>query len=206
MSNYAASIVSLFYNAKAAKSGNILRHISTVGHAVKVATKFSKTDTDGGRALKDVFDSLNKSAKTNKGLDLLGKGLRLTKKTDPISLTCLSIRTAKSNSPVRTLMAGAADYFFSTVVEDFMVNNAKSIANVKGIKTLNDKLVNFSKSSGMGQIPSLIYGGLFAAGSILSGNLAAKAGNWLADKLGLSQEEKSNPNIGPDGKKKYYFG
>ena len=85
---------------------------------------------------------------------------------------------------------------------------AKDIANIKGIKNLNDGMVNFCKGKkGLSVVPAVVYGVLFTVGSMVGSNAFRKAGTWVADKLGLpkSQQEPDNHKTA-DGKTKYYFG
>ena len=77
MSNYVASLISLYENTKAAKGGNILRHASVVGHASKVITKLASGQ--GGEApaklCQGIVDTFNKATEGSKSVILLEKVL-----------------------------------------------------------------------------------------------------------------------------------
>ena len=95
------------------------------------------------------------------------------------------------------------------IVEGAMIKHAKDIANIKGIKQMNDAMVNFcSKKGGAFQvIPAVVYGVLFTVGSMVGSNAFRKAGTWVADKLGLDKSQQPPDNHKTaDGKTKYYFG
>ena len=210
MANYVASLISLYGNAKAAKSGNILRHISTVGHASKVVTKLAagQGGATAAKVRQGIVDTFDKMTKGSKVGNIVRKGVSLSRHTDPISATCAMIRVAKSDTPARAFIEEASDLIGMFVVEGSMIKYAKNIANIKGIKTLNDGMQKFCKGNGpLSVVPAIVYGLLFTAGSALGSSTFRKAGSWLADKLGLakSQQQPDNHKT-PDGKTKYYFG
>lgn len=207
-------MISCYGSAKKAKDGNILRHVSTVGHASKVVTKLAKVDCVAGHVAKAGLDTLDAAAKTSKGLQAAGKLIKLSRYTDPISCACALIRVGKSDIPGRSFIEEASALCGMFVVEGAMIKHAKSIANIKGIKQLNDGLVKFSKNTkGCGQLPALAYGVLFTIGSAIGTKLAGKAGKWIADKLQLpeSQQKKEQEALkaqkeAQKPKKQYYWG
>ena len=211
MSNYVASIISLCENAKAAKNGNILRHVSTIGHASKLITKLaSGQGTEATTKLcQGIVDTFDKATAGSKIGQAVRKGVKLSRNTDPISATCAMIRVCKSDTPARAFLEEGADILGMFIDEGSMIKYAKDIANIKGIKTLNDSMVNFCKNKGgpMQVVPAIVYGVLFTAGSIIGSGAFRKAGTWVADKLGLakSQQQPDNHKTA-DGKTKYYFG
>lgn len=211
MANYVSSIISLAQNANAAKNGNILRHISTVGHASKLVTKLaSGQGTEATTKLcTKIVDTFNKATEGSKVGSLIRKGVKASRYTDQISATCAMIRAVKSDTPARAFIEESADIMGMFIVEGAMIKHAKSIANIKGIKQANDAMVNFcNKKGGAFQVvPAIVYGVLFTAGSIIGSNAFRKAGTWIADKLGLAKsEQKPDNHKTPDGKTKYYFG
>ena len=211
MSNYVASLISLASNVKAAKDGNILRHVSVVGHASKVITKLaSGQGTEATTKLcTSIVDTFNKATEGSKVGSLVRKGVKLSRNTDPISATCAMIRVAKSDTPGRAFLEESSDLMGMFIVEGAMIKHAKDIANIKGIKQVNDAMVNFcNKKGGAFQvIPAVVYGVLFTVGSMMGSNAFRKAGSWVADKLGLDKSQQPPDNHKtPDGKTKYYFG
>lgn len=210
MSNYVASLISLYENAKAAKGGNILRHASVVGHASKVITKIASGQAGEAPAklCQGIVDTFNRATEGSKVGNIVRKGVKLSRNTDPISATCAMIRVCKSDTPARAFLEEASDIMGMFIVEGSMIKYAKDIANIKGIKTLNDGMVNFCKGKkGLNVVPAVVYGVLFTVGSMVGSNAFRKAGSWVADKLGLpkSQQEPDNHKTA-DGKTKYYFG
>lgn len=211
MANYVSSLISLAQNYDAAKNGNILRHVSVVGHASKLVTKLaSGQGTEATTKLcTKIVDTFNKATEGSKVGNLVRKGVKASRYTDQISATCAMIRAAKSDTPARAFIEESSDIMGMFIVEGAMIKHAKSIANIKGIKQMNDAMVNFcNKKGGAFQvIPAVVYGTLFTVGSMLGSNAFRKAGSWVADKLGLakSQQEPDNHKTA-DGKTKYYFG
>lgn len=211
MSNYVASLISLASNVKAAKDGNILRHVSVVGHASKVITKLaSGQGTEATtRLCTDIVDTFNKVTEGSKVGNLVRKGVKLSRNTDPISATCAMIRVAKSDTPARAFLEESSDIMGMFIVEGAMIKHAKDIANIKGIKQVNDAMVNFCNSKGgaFKVIPAIVYGTLFTVGSMMGSNAFRKAGTWVADKLGFDKSQQPPDNHKTaDGKTKYYFG
>lgn len=211
MANYVSSLISLASNAKAAKDGNILRHISVVGHASKVVTKLaSGQGTDATTKLcTKLVDTFDKATKGSKIGNLVRKGVKASRYTDQISATCSMIRAVKSDTPARAFIEESSDIMGMFLVEGAMIKHAKDIANIKGIKQMNDAMVNFcNKKGGPFQVvPAIVYGVLFTVGSMVGSNAFRKAGTWVADKLGLAKSQQPPDNHKtPDGKTKYYFG
>lgn len=210
MSNYVASLISLYENTKAAKGGNILRHASVVGHASKVITKLASGQ--GGEApaklCQGIVDTFNKATEGSKVGNIVRKGVKLSRNTDPISAACAMIRVCKSDTPARAFLEEAADIMGMFIVEGSMIKYAKDIANIKGIKTLNDGMQKFCKGkSGLNVVPAVVYGVLFTIGSMVGSNAFRKAGSWVADKLGLPQsQQQPETHKTADGKTEYYFG
>lgn len=206
-SNYVASLYSLMYSAKEASKGSILRHVSTVGYTAKVIQKLSKDDSFVlGRVAKSTCDILSDASKDNKLLQLAGKGINLAKHTDGISCLCSMINVAKSDSPARRFIQETISLGGMFIAEDLMLYKQKSIANIKGIKQLNDGMTKFCKNTKYcSQIPAIVYATLYTVGSDIAGNLCWKAGKWIADKLGLAPETPEPPKA-EKPKKEYYWG
>ena len=208
MTNYVAHIYSTIAHGKQAADGNILRHVSTIGHAAKVVQKLATEDDFVlGKVAKATCDTLAEASKDNKLLQVAGKGLKIAKYTDPITCLCGMIRVGKSDSPGRKFIEESSALLGMFLVEGSMVKYAKNIANIKGVKQVNDAMVKFSKNTKYwSQIPALVYGTLFAIGSEVGTNLFAKAGKWVADKLGLAPETKEEKPPVEKPKKEYYWG
>ena len=207
-SNYVASLYSLAYSAKEASKGNILRHVSTVGYTAKVIQKLSKDDSFVlGRVAKSTCDILSDASKDNKLLQIAGKGINLAKHTDAISCLCSMIRVVKSDSPARRFVQETTSLAGMFLAEDLMLCNKKSIANIKGIKQINDGMTKFCKNTKYcSQIPAIVYATLYTVGSDIAGNACWKAGKWIADKLGLAPETKEEKPPVEKQKKEYYWG
>lgn len=211
MSNFVASLISLAGNYKQAKNGNILRHASVVGHASKVITKLAsgqgtEATTELCSKLVDTFDKATQGSKVGKAVRT---GVSLCRNTDPISEICAGIRVVKSDTPARALLEEGSDIAGMLIVEGAMIKHAKQIANVKGIKQMNDAMVDFctKKGGAFKVVPAIVYGVAFTAGSMLGSAAFRKAGTWVADKLGLAKSELPPDNHKTeDGKTKYYFG
>lgn len=207
MANYVASLTSLQSSAQQAKECNILRHVSTVGHAAKVVQKLAKEDFVLGHIAKGALDTLEIASKDSKLLQLAGKGIKIAKYTDPISCACAMVRVAKSDTPGRSLLEESSGLLGMFAIEGAMIKYSKDIANIKGVKTLNDKMVNFCKNTKYcGQVPAIAYGLLFTAGSIIGTKLAGKAGKWVADKLKLPESQEKQQLPPEKTKKQYYWG
>lgn len=210
MANYVASLVSLFGNAKAAKGGNILRHVSTVGHATKVITKLAtqESGTAAGKLCQSLVDTFDKATSGSKIGSAVRAGVKLSRYTDPISAVCAMARTVQSDTPGRTFIEESAEFLGMIVTEGAMVKYAKDIANIKGINKLNNGLQKFcTKDKALHPVPAIVYGLLFCAGSALGQAAFKKAGTWIADKLGLEKSKMPPDNHKTaDGKVKYYFG
>ena len=211
MANYVSSIISLVGNYQKAKDGNILRHASTVGHASKLITKLAsgqgtEATTKLCSALVDTFDKVTAGSKIGQAVK---KGVQLCRNTDPISGICAGIRVLKSDTPARALLEEGSDFAGMLIVEGAMIKHAKSIANMKGIKQLNDAMVNFCNKQGgpLKVVPAIVYGVAFTVGSMVGSAAFKKAGSWVADKLGLAKSDPPDNHKTADGKyKKYYFG
>jgi len=208
MANYVASLFSLQSSAKKAADGNILRHVSTVGHAAKVVQKLAKDDSFVlGKVAKATCDTLSEASKDNKLLQLAGKGINIAKYTDPISCLCAMIRVGKSDTPGRSFLEETSALMGMFIVEGAMCKYAKNIANIKGIKQLNDKMVDVcSKTKYCSQIPAIAYGVLFTLGSDLGTKAFGKVGKWIADKLGLPESKAEQKPKAEKAKKEYYWG
>lgn len=208
MANYVASLFSLQSSAKKAADGNILRHVSTVGHAAKVVQKLAKDDSFVlGRVAKATCDTLSEASKDNKLLQIAGKGINTAKYTDPISCLCAMIRVGKSDTPGRSFLEETSALMGMFIVEGAMCKYAKNIANIKGIKQINDKMVDVcSKTKYCSQIPAIAYGVLFTLGSDLGTKAFGKVGKWVADKLGLPESKKEEQPKTEKTKKEYYWG
>lgn len=207
MTNYVAHLYSFQSHAKKASEGNILRHVSAIGHAAKVVQKLAKEDDFVlGQIAKNTCETLSNASKDNKLLQVAGKGIKLAKYTDPISCLCAMIRVGKSDTPGRSFIEESSGLLGMFLVEGAMVKYAKNIANIKGIKQINDAMVKTCKNTKYcGQIPALVYGTLFTIGSDLGTKVFAKAGKWIADKLGLP-ESKKEEKPKEKTKKEYYWG
>ena len=212
MANYVASLLSLAGNIHAAKNGNILRHISVLGHGTKVITKLAAGQGPDAatKFCSTVVDQYMKATEGSKIGSAVRGAVHLSRYTDEISATCAMIRAVKSNSPARRFIEESASILGMFVVEGSMMKYAKDIANIKGIKTLNDTMLKHcGKSSGPLQvIPAIVYGVLFSVGSDIGSGLFRKAGSWIADKLGLEKcnDKRPNSDLKPGEPKKYYFG
>lgn len=208
MTNYVAHIYSTAAHAQKAADGNILRHVSAIGHAAKVVQKLATEDDFVlGRVAKATCDTLSEASKDNKLLQIAGKGIKIAKYTDPISCICSMIRVGKSDSPGRKFIEESSALLGMFLVEGSMIKYAKNISNIKGIKQVNDAMVKFSKNTKYcSQIPAIVYGTLFTIGSEVGTNLFGKAGKWIADKLGLPQETKEEKPKVEKPKKEYYWG
>ena len=208
MTNYVAHIYSTIAHGKQAADGNILRHVSTIGHAAKVVQKLATEDDFVlGKVAKATCDTLSAASKDNKLLQIAGKGIKIAKYTDPITCLCGMIRVGKSDSPGRKFIEESSALLGMFLVEGSMIKYAKNIANIKGVKQVNDALVNFSKNTKYcSQIPAIVYGTLFTIGSEVGTNLFGKAGKWVADKLGLAPETKEEKPQVEKPKKEYYWG
>ena len=207
MTNYVAHIYSTIAHGKKAADGNILRHVSTIGHAAKVVQKLATEDDFVlGRVAKATCDTLADASKDNRLLQIAGKGIKIAKYTDPISCICAMIRVGKSDSPGRKFLEESSNLLGMFLVEGSMIKYAKNIANIKGIKQLNDGMTKFCKNTKYcSQIPAIVYGTLFTIGSEYGSALFGKAGKWIADKLNLPQETPEPPK--PEKpKKEYYWG
>ena len=210
MANYVASLVSLAENARAAKGGNILRHVSTVGHATKVITKLAtqESGTAAGKLCQALVDTFDKATQGSTIGSAVRAGVKLSRHTDPISAICGFARTVQSDTPARAFLEETASFMGMIITEGAMVKYAKDIANIKGINKLNNGLQKFcTKDKALHPVPAIVYGVLFCAGSALGQAAFKKAGTWVADKLGLAKSKTPPDNHKTeDGKVKYYWG
>lgn len=213
MANYIASAISCYESGKKAKEGNILRHVSTVGHAAKVVQKLAKDESFVlGKMAKGAIDTLEIASKDNKLLQVAGKGIKIAKYTDPISCACAMIRVTKSDTPGRAFLEESSSLLGMFVVEGAMIKYAKDIANIKGVKQVNDAFTKFCKNTKYcSQLPAIAYGVLFTVGSAIGTKLAGKVGKWAADKLGLAKPKEQDPaqlaeQKAQKPKKQYYWG
>lgn len=211
MSNYVSSLISLAGNVKAAKNGNILRHISAFGHGTKVITKLASGQGPEAatKICSTIVDQYMKATDGSAVGAAIRKGVKASRYTDQISATCAMIRVVKSDSPARKFLEEVGSIGGMFLVEGAMIKYAKEISNIKGIKTLNEGMLNFCKKKGgpLQIVPAIVYGVLFTIGSDVGSGLFKKAGTWIADKLGLpeSHDKKPEPPKNKD-EVKYYFG
>lgn len=196
-SNYVSSLISLTRNVNSARKGDKVAVIKTVGEACKFVKKAAKvSDTPWGQYANSIYDGFTKAAEGSPVLSTVAKGLKIAQKGDMISMANSAVKAFKSDNPARIIIEDGLGFVGKFTSKFLVLNYAKNLCNIKGIKPIADKVTDFSKNTkGFGQLNNIIAGCTYSFCTINGSKLGKKAGKWICDKIGLPpREEKVHLN------------